>query len=92
MADVINLTQKLEERRCKNTMALHAELMDVVHRHRRYGTTATGVIFACGVLLADLLAAMDPELEHVHLRELVYNFIDTHADELLLKKWESENE
>lgn len=88
MDNIVDISERITERRCRNFMALHAELAEVIQRHRRYGATVTNSIGACGILLADLLAAADPNLEHTHLRELIYGFIDKHADEALLKKWE----
>lgn len=98
MFDVIDITARLHEKKnaaekaseaqkARLFQALHAELLQVINRHMRYGATPMNVLGATAVLLAEALAKVDPLLQHPNFRDSLFNFIATKTDDELLKAW-----
>jgi hypothetical protein len=98
MFDVIDINEKLRERKLaaedaefinkgRVFQALHADLLQTINRHMRYGATDMNILGAAAFILAAAMAKVDPWLTQPNFRDILFNFISTTTDDELLKMW-----
>jgi hypothetical protein len=87
MGDVIDLRQKVLDSKTRNFNALIEELRGVINRHKRYGASGWQVCGSTLFLLAQALAAEDPNMERPYMRDLIHAYLDVQTDEALLQIW-----
>jgi hypothetical protein len=98
MADVIDITKKLKEKKAaaedyqylqngRLFQALHADLLQTINKHMRYGATHMNILGASAFILSSALAKVDPNLEHENFREILFSYISKTTDDELIKLW-----
>lgn len=82
--------EKINLQKAKNFQNTYKYFINIVNFSRNKGITEWELVGVCVVVLSKLMASIDPNLEKLHIRDLVHSMIDRQIDEEVIKIWSKE--